>query len=158
MLDPTAIPYVIIRSLPESILLILAGFILLNLKIDKIKILKVGLIFGIIVTGIRSLPTAYGIHTVLSMMMLGFVLIKTTEVQLAQGIMATCGIFISLALSEGIYVGIATGLFGIDMDILVNPNIEGAIMSLPSLLIFIGIVMIMKSIFGRIKTNSEFYE
>lgn len=158
MLDSTTISYVIIRSLPESILLMLAGFILLNLKIDKIKILKVGLIFGIIVTGIRSLPTAYGIHTVLSMMMLGFVLIKITEVPLAQGIMATCGIFISLALSEGIYVGITTGLLGMDIDMLVKPDIQGAIMSLPSLAIFIGIVMIMKSVFDKIKTKSEFYE
>lgn len=154
MLDSTTLSYVIIRSLPESILFMLAGYILLNLKIDKIKILKVGLLFGVIVTGIRSLPIAYGIHTILGMMVGGFILTKVTEAQLPQGVMATCGIFISLALSEGIYIVIATGILGMDIDKLVAPNAQGAIMSLPSLVIFIIIVMVMKSVFNKINSKS----
>lgn len=156
MLDSTTLSYVIIRSLPESILFMLAGFILLNLKIDKSRIIRIGLLFGIIVTVIRSLPIAYGIHTILGMMIGGFILIKITEVPLAHGVMATCGIFISLAMSEGIYIGITTGLLRMDIDKLVAPNATGAIMSLPSLGIFIGIVMIMKSLFNKINTRSRF--
>lgn len=154
MLDST-LPYVIIRTLPESILFMLAGFILLDLKIDKIKILKSGLILGVIVTVIRTLPIAYGIHTVLAMIIGGAILTKITKLPLAQPVMATCGIFIALAMSEGVYVLIAELLFGISINDLTETNALGAIKSLPSLFIFISIVIAMKFIQGKFKSKTK---
>lgn len=145
--------YVIIRTMPESILFMMAGYILLNLEINKTNIFKSGLILGIIVTGIRSLPLAYGIHTVLAMMIGGFILTKITNLPLPQTVMATCGIFVSLALSEGIYVFIAEKLLNISIKVLTEPNAKGAITSLPSLALFIAIVVGLKC--GIQKFNSK---
>lgn len=147
--------YIIIRTLPESILFMLAGFILLNLKIDKIKLLVYGLLLGGIVTAIRSLPIAYGIHTVLAMMIGGYILTKISKLPLAQVVMATCGIFISLALSEGIYIGIATGIIGIPMEILTDTDAIAALCTLPSLIIFIGIVILMKYFVNKISAKQS---
>ena len=60
-------------------------------------------------------------------------------------------IWISLALSEGIYIFIATEIFKIPFDKLVNnKSLYAALATLPSLLILIGIVFIFKAIIKKI--------
>lgn len=149
------IEYIVARTLPESILFMLAGFIFLNLKIDKLKILKIGLLFGVIVSAIRTLPISYGIHTILGMIVGGVVLTKIANLPIVQPVMATCGIFIALALSEGIYMAIANILLKISTDDLMQRNIKGAILTMPSLLIFMIIVIIMKFIVFKINSKSK---
>ncbi|MEF9992585.1 MAG: hypothetical protein RRZ84_08635 [Romboutsia sp.] len=154
MLEST-VAYIIIRSLPESVIVILAGFILLDIKIDLKTILKNGIIFGGIVTLVRTLPISFGIHTVLSMMICGFMLAKISKSPLIQPIIATCSILVALALSEGIYVPMATILFNKTTDELLTQSIETAFISIPSLLIFIGIIILMKIIFSKFKNKDS---
>ena len=63
----SSLAYVILRVIPECIILILGSYILLDLKIDKYKIMKYGFLYGLIVTLIRSLPITFGVHSLLSM-------------------------------------------------------------------------------------------
>lgn len=152
-MQPPTLTYVAIRTMTESILFMLAGFILLDLEINRKKVLISGIVLGLVVAVIKYLPLAYGIHTVLAMMIGGFILTSITNLPLAQTVMATCGIFVSLAFSEGIYVFIADKLLNIELDILTSPNTLGAITSLPSLAIFMLIVVILK--YGIKKFNSK---
>ncbi len=73
MIDSDII-YTILRTIPESIMIIFAGLILLGIKKDKLYILKKGILLGIIVSIIRKLPISFGIHTVLSMITVGVIL------------------------------------------------------------------------------------
>ena len=72
----SSLAYVVLRVIPESIILMLSSFILLDLKLDKLKVLKYGVFHGMIVTLIRTLPINFGVHSLLSMIALGLILFK----------------------------------------------------------------------------------
>ena len=60
---------------------------------------------------------------------------------------STCLVWLSLALSEGIYVLIATNILNIKIEKLMdNSSLQGAIITLPSLVIMFLIVIILKYI------------
>lgn len=150
MLDSDII-YTIMRTFPESIVLIWSGLTLLGIKKDKISILKQGILFGIIVYIIRRLPINFGIHTVLCMITIGIILINISKGRLINSIIVTCQIWIALALSEGLYMVIATKLLNIPFEVLIdNTGLEGAIITLPSLLILCCIVLGFKKIQEKI--------
>jgi hypothetical protein len=141
----------LLRTFPEGIIVILSGLILLDIKIDIKDIIKKGLLLGILITFIRLLPINFGVHSILSMIMIEIILYKSSDNQLIKSIISTCMIWISLALSEGIYIFIATGIFKIPFEKLANnKSLYAALITLPSLLILICIVFIFKIIIKKI--------
>lgn len=143
--------YLLIRSLPENILLILSGFILMDLKLDKIKIIKLGLLFSLIMHFVRNLPITFGVHTIISMILLELFLIKLSGEKSMKSIIMTLVIYIALILSEGIYIWVVVDLFGIPEELVMNnTNIKGAISSFPSLIIFLLLIFIIKKIYNKI--------
>lgn len=142
----SSIAFALIRTIPEGILLMLSIYILLDLKLEIDKILKNGILFGIIVTIIRKLPITFGVHSLLSMVVLGLILFKISSKNLMEVIIALCDAWIALALSEGIYYVIATSIFSISSSVLTNyKSIQGALSTLPSLGIFLLLVFVVKS-------------
>lgn len=149
MLDSDII-YTIARTIPESIAVIFAGLSLLRIKKDKFYILKQGILLGVTIFIIRSLPISFGIHTILSMIVLGLMLSNVYKKSIIKPIIVTCVTLILLSLSEAIYMVIATGIFKIEFESLINNSgLYGAIITLPSLLIFLGIVVI----FSRLQST-----
>ena len=139
--------YIILRTFPESLVAIFSGVYIIGLDVPKKELVKYGLILGTIVLMIRSLPINFGVHTVLSMMALGMILFKLTNKDILKTIVSTCSFFISLALSEGVYVFIATVILKIPMEFLTNnEDYRCALITLPSLIITIAIVFIIKKI------------
>ncbi|MDU4935041.1 MAG: hypothetical protein E6X43_06900 [Peptostreptococcaceae bacterium] len=146
----SSLAYVILRVIPESIVLIFGSFILLDLKIDKYKIMRYGFLYGLIVTVIRSLPITFGVHSLLSMTTLGVILFKISNKNFMEIMVTPCNIWIALALSEGIYYFIATKILDIKAEVLTNYQaVSGAISTLPSLGILLLIVMLIKSMKKR---------
>ncbi len=146
----SSLAYVVLRVIPESIVLMLSSFILLDLKLDKLKVLKYGVFHGMIVTLIRTLPINFGVHSLLSMIALGLILFKLSGKNFMEVVIAPCNIWIALALSEGIYYFIASKIIYIDPEILTNyQTVSGAVSTLPSLAILVMIVMVIKSMKKR---------
>ncbi len=144
--------YTIVRTIPESIMVIFAGLILLGIKKGKLYILKKGILLGIIVSIIRRLPISFGIHTVLSMIAVGVILFTMSKDRILNSIIATCQIWIALSLSEAIYIMIATKIVKIPFTVLTNNiGIKGAVITLPSLLIFLGLSLLFNKIQNKIK-------
>lgn len=146
MLESSVI-YVLIRSLPESIILTLSGMILLGVELDKNKIFKYGSLLGLAITFIRRLPINFGVHTILSMIIFGLILFYISNKQVINSMIATFGVCMALVLSEGIYIVILVKVFGVSFDILSN-NIDPkvAIMTLPSLIIIIMLVLLFRKV------------
>ncbi|CEH35489.1 hypothetical protein [Romboutsia lituseburensis] len=142
--------YILIRTFPESLVIILVGMILLGIKIDIKNLIKKGIFLGVVITAIRMLPINFGVHTILAMIVLAFILYKSSSKQLVKSIIATCCIWISLALSEGIYILIATKILGVPFKHLTNTQAYGAIITLPSLLILIGIAILIKLVMDKL--------
>ena len=147
----SSLSYIIIRSLPECILLILSSYILMNIKLDKMDILKNSILYLIILTLIRLLPISFGIHTVLSMFVLGTILYRLRGQDIISTILTISKIFICLAMSEGIYMVMANDVMGIPLKLLTdNTKIVSAMLTLPSLLIFFILVLIIKMLTNKI--------
>lgn len=144
--------YAVLRTIPESIMIIFSGFILLGIKKDKLYILEKGILLGIIVSIIRKLPIGFGIHTVLSMITVGVILFMISKDRLLNSIITTCQIWIALSLSEAIYIMIATKIIKIPFNVLINNiGIKGAVTTLPSLVIFLGLSLLFNKIQNKIK-------
>ncbi|MDU7905180.1 MAG: hypothetical protein E7J33_06455, partial [Peptostreptococcaceae bacterium] len=103
----SSLSYVIIRSFPESIFLVLAGYILFNLKIEFKNLIKNSLFFLILLTSIRMMPISFGIHTVFSMFIIGVIFYKFENQQIIPTIINASKIYICLATSEVIYMLVA---------------------------------------------------
>lgn len=138
----SSLSYVVIRSFPESIFLVLSGYILFNLNFNLKNIIKNSLFYLLILTCIRMLPISFGIHTILSMFVIGMIFYKIENQQIIPTIINISKIYICLAISEGIYMVIASKVLKISAKILTsNTSINSAILSLPSLLIFILLII-----------------
>lgn len=153
MLDSSFV-YTIARTIPESLVVIILGIILLGKKIDKKLILKNGMFFGIVVTLIRRLPISFGVHTILGMIVFGLIMFRFSNKEIIKTIITTCIVFLALALSESIYVVIVTVFLGIRIDYLMDKStLSGALITLPSLIIAIIIVLLVKKIKKKIENS-----
>ena len=74
----SSVTYILLRTFPESIILVLSGLILLDIKIDTKNVIKKGILLGISITFIRLLPINFGVHSVLSMIVLEIILYKNS--------------------------------------------------------------------------------
>ena len=143
----SSLVYIIARTFPESIVAVLSGMILLGINIDKGKVFKYGIYLGFIISIIRLLPINFGVHSILSMIAVWMILFKNSSNDIIKSIVSTCLVWISLALSEGIYILIATDILNIGVEKLMdNTSLNGAIITLPSLLIMFLIVILIKYI------------
>lgn len=151
----SSIIYALVRTLPESIVLILCGMILLGVKIDKSELFKYGVLLGITISIIRALPINFGVHTILSMIAFGLIIFKCFCIEAIRSMIVTCEVWIALVLSEGIYVLIATELLNIKVETLMNTTkVEAAIITLPSLLIIIAIVYLFRIAEDKLKSKA----
>lgn len=159
----TSLGYILVRTFPECIVVLMVGCYFLNFKISKKTLLEKSLMLGIVETLIRILPISFGIHTILGMICILFVLVNLSKDSFINCIIALCKLMLCLIISEGIYIKIFVDFLSVPEILLVNNyTIMGAIYSLPSLIIFVILSIILgfitKSISGRsvVKQNDEF--
>lgn len=150
----SSLSYIIIRSFPECILMIISGYILLNINIQVSDIIKKSIVYVAIVLFIRMLPISFGIHTILSMFVLGIILYKFKHQNIIPTILTIAKIFVCLGISEGIYMAISTVILKIPVEMLAdNTSVESAMLSLPSLIVFICLVLLLKKVENIININ-----
>ena len=141
----SSLVYIITRTFPESLILVLSGVVLLGINIDKKRIFKDGIILGMIIGIIRLLPITFGVHSILSMISLCIILLRYDNNDIVKSMVSTCLVWISLALSECIYILISISILNIKVERLTdNTTLQGAIITLPSLLIMFLIVLLLK--------------
>ena len=131
--------------MPATLILVLSGVVLLGINIDKKRIFKDGIILGMIIGIIRLLPITFGVHSILSMISLCIILLRYDNNDIVKSMVSTCLVWISLALSECIYILISISFLNIKVERLTdNTTLQGAIITLPSLLIMFLIVLLLK--------------
>ena len=152
----SSLSYIIIRSFPECILTLIASYILLDLDLKLEEVIKKSIFFVIIVLFIRMLRISFGIHTILSLFVLGIILYKFKKQNVIHTIVAISKTFVCLAISEAIYMSLVTGIFKIPIEILTdNTNIRSAILTLPSLLVFMLLVILIKKIELKLQNKKQ---
>lgn len=152
----TSLGYTLVRTFSECAIVLVVGCYFLNLKISKITLLKKTLMLGVIQTCIRMLPISFGIHTIIGMALVLFVLVDMSKNTFINCIMALCKIFLCLILSEVIYISLITNILSIPRGILVdNYSVMSAIYTLPSLIIFAILAFIMEFINRRFQEGNR---
>lgn len=102
------------------------------------------------------LPISFGIHTIIGMALVLFVLVDMSKNTFINCIMALCKIFLCLILSEVIYISLITNILSIPRGILVdNYSVMSAIYTLPSLIIFAILAFIMEFINRRFQEGNR---
>lgn len=142
----SSIVYILVRTFPESLVLVLSGMILLGNSIDIKNLFKKGILLGMTVVFIRVLPINFGVHTMLAMIPFALIIFESSGKDIIKTMITTCTVWIALILSEGIYSIIAAVIFKIPTETLMNKDLQGALITLPSLIIVLIIVFIFKGI------------
>ncbi|WP_419726258.1 hypothetical protein [Terrisporobacter petrolearius] len=156
MVLDTSLGYILVRTFPECAIVLLAGCYFLNLRISIKTLLKKTLILGIIQSCIRMLPISFGIHTIIGMVIVLFVLVDMSKDTFINCIMALCKIFLCLILSESIYIKLLVDFLSVPENLLVkNDNVKAAIYSLPSLVIFVVLFILVEFISKKFRGVSS---
>ena len=145
----------LLRSLPEGFLVILAIYILSKVDINKKKYLVTSIVFSIITFSVRLLPINYGVHMVLSVLILLFIVVSYNKIDVVSAIKSIIAIYLIQFISEAINV-VILNLMNVDLDSQFKNPIYKSIIGIPSLIIT-GIIILIIYIFNnkrkKIKKN-----
>lgn len=151
----TSLGYILARSFPECAMILIVSKYLLNLDISIKTLLKKTVVLGLAISLIRMLPISFGIHTIIGMGIILFVLVDLSKDSFINCIMTLCKIFLSLILSELIYIELLTKVFRIPEYVFIdNYTLKGAIYTLPSLIIFMLLAFTIEFVIQKINKGS----
>ncbi|MBE6054452.1 MAG: hypothetical protein E7212_11255 [Clostridium sartagoforme] len=139
----------ILRALPESFLVIFAVYIFSKAEIDKKKYLITSIVFALIIYFTRMLPINYGVHMILSVLILLFIVIYYNKIEVINGIKSIIFIYLIQLISELINV-LILNIFNFDLEVLLVDPIYKTILGLPSL-ITTGVIVTTFYILGKNK-------
>ena len=104
----------IIQNLIESLGVVLLGYSLLGVRWDLGKQLVYTIIFSFIVVLLRSLPMPYGIHALITLLVLGVMLKFITQKPLPKAMTASAIILTVLILAESLTLELFIHLINVD--------------------------------------------
>ena len=144
-----------LRGLPEGFLLIFAVYVFSKAVIDKKRYITSSIIYVIAVYLIRLLPIQYGVHTILSIIVIIVLAVNISKISIIKSIQACIMAMIFVFVCEGINMIIIKYIFKADIvHILSEPSLK-ILYSIPSLLIFAAIVFTYYFWLPRRKKLSE---
>lgn len=130
-----------LRTIPEGFLFIFAIYVFSELNIDRKKYIISSLVFSSSVYIIRLLPINYGVHMILSVLVLLFISIAYNKVEAIQSVKSIIILYMIQLISEAVNV-LLLNLMKLDLDKLFKDPIKKSILGLPSLLITLIIIII----------------
>ncbi|WP_291649214.1 hypothetical protein [Clostridium sp.] len=146
----------LLRTIPEGFLFIFAIYVFSELKIDRKKYIISSLIFSSSVYIIRLLPINYGVHMILSVLVLLFIAIVYNKVDAIHSIKSIIILYLIQLIAEAVNV-LILNLMKLDLDILFKDPVKKSILGLPSIIITLIIIIIFYIINKkRRKLKNEF--
>lgn len=133
----------ILQDFPESVILTLVCFILLNLKLEWRKIFIIALLLTF-TNLVRLLPIAFGMHTVILTIALALYLRIATGQKLSSIFLAVITCIFILLLSQVIYLNPMMKFFNVDLQIVNSSPVLRAVFSIPEYLALLLIPVVKK--------------
>ena len=131
----------VLRVIPESFLVIFAIYIFSKTEINKKKYLATSIAFSIIIYITRMLPINYGVHMILSVLFLLFIVVSYNKIDAINGIRSIIFTYLVQLVSEAINVFILN-IIDLNLEVLFKNPIYKAVLGIPSLIITAGIISI----------------
>lgn len=130
------------RAIPESFIVIFAIYIFSKTEINKKKYLITSITFSLIIYIVRMLPISYGVHMILSVLFLLFIMAYYNNIDVINAIKSIILVYLIQLISEAINV-LILNFMNFDLETLLKDPISKTILGIPSL----AITVIMISIF-----------
>jgi len=145
----------ILRAIPEGFLYMLGVYIISRNNLEKYKYILSSIIIGVSVYIFRLLPISYGVHTILTILLVIFLSNIYNKIEVVSVIKSTIIIFIIQFLSEGLNILILKLIPNLDLDKLFNIPIYKNLLGIPSLIISLLILIVMKKYIYKKKDNKD---
>lgn len=144
----------ILRTIPESFLLILGGCLISRKSIDNKSYFISSILFAISTYLVRMLPIQFGVHTILIIMI--FILINTSlnKIPIRKAISSSLISIIILSICESINLFILNYL-KVDMQAIITRPLLKTLYFMPSLALFALIILIFYMIIYRNKKEGS---
>lgn len=124
----------ILRVIPESFLVIFAIYVFSKTTIEKKKYLVTSIVFSLIIYTTRMLPINYGVHMILSVLILLFIVVSYNNIEVANGVKSIIFTYLIQLASEAINV-LMLNFMNVDLDTLFKDAVSKTILGIPSLVI-----------------------
>ncbi|MEW9094333.1 MAG: hypothetical protein AB2417_04540 [Clostridiaceae bacterium] len=124
------------RAIPEGFVFIFALYVFSRRALDKRNYLISSMLMGVMTFLIRLLPIHYGVHTILSIIVLILLSVNINKIYLIKSIQASIIAVILQFVCEGINVFIIQYIFKADMSYVFGDSKLKVLYGIPSLLIF----------------------
>lgn len=143
----------LLRGIPESFLFILAIYVFSKTKLDKNKYIISSLLYAISTYIIRLLPIDYGVHMILSVLFLLFILIIYNKFEVIVLIRSIIIMYLIQFVSEAINVAMLN-IIGLDLDTLFENPVSKSVVGIPSLIIS-GMIIWSFNFFNKRREKKE---
>lgn len=124
----------VLRAIPESFLVIFAIYVFSKTEINREKYLVTSIAFSIIIYITRMLPINYGVHMILSVLFLLFIIVSYNKIDVINGIKSIIFTYLVQLISEAINVSILN-FMNLDLETLFKDPVSKTILGIPSLVI-----------------------
>lgn len=131
-----------LRTIPESFILIMALFILCDVKIKVKPYIISSILYGVCQYFIRILPINYGINTIIGIFVMILIMNQICKVEIILAIKSSLIITIVLFLLEWINMIGLTFLLGDYMKVIFNNSTLKILYGIPSLILLEGLILI----------------
>lgn len=110
-----------LQSIPETIALSFAVTVFLGVKLEKKKIIGIGVIIGMLIFVLRNIPMiTFGFHSILTILIFTILLTKVYNTSSLNSFVATLKTFIALIFYEMIVVNLMLYFFDLNVEELLN--------------------------------------
>jgi hypothetical protein len=130
-----------LRAIPESFIVIFAIYIFSKTEINKKRYLITSIIFSLIIYIARMLPISYGVHMILSVLFLLFIMAYYNNIDVINAIKSIIFTYLIQLISEAINV-LILNIMKFDLETLFKDPITKTILGIPSLIITVVIILV----------------
>lgn len=135
--------YFLINGIPESIGLIALSLALVGVRFLWVRIILAGTVLCTVVFIIRALPVAFGLHTVVGILLLVVFITTTTRVPTSRVFMAVFASFVTLAGLEIIIYELFFAMTKLDFQAIQSNELLWSLVALPQTVLLIIIAVLI---------------
>lgn len=134
------------RIVPESFFIIWGGYLLNNKSLNKQLCFISTIILSFSTYLIKMLPIDYGVHTIIILIMLIYILVKINKLNIIKSIYSAFIFITLLSVFELINLFVLEKILRLDIQTLFNTTLNRIMYMYPSLILFICIIIFIYTI------------
>ncbi len=140
----------IFQGIPESLAIVFLAMVLLKEKLNLKIILILGILHTVFAFLIRMLSFAFGVHTVLLIIVMSFMLMYVTKIEIIKIVPSVLFVVILLIFYEFITFIVLSNLFNLSYEMIFENNFLRVLTGLPQtiLLFLTGLIILYKRRMG----------